>query len=84
MALAPIGRRQAQEMLESLRCYKLLAGYRGQPGAKIETLVEIVCRVSELVHDLADEIDEIDVNPIIAWPKGALAVDALVVKGRQG
>jgi len=80
VALAPVGRREAREMIERLRGYRLLAGYRGQPGARIDSLVDIICRVSALVHDLVEEIDEIDINPIIAWPKGALAVDALVVK----
>jgi acyl-CoA synthetase (NDP forming) len=81
MALAPIGRKEARAMLESLRGHPVLAGYRNQPGARIESLVDIVCRVSELAHDLADRIDTIDINPVVAWPKGALATDALIANG---
>jgi len=79
-ALAPVGAREARAMIASLRGYRLLTGYRNLPAADIGALAEIVGRLSLLARDLAGEIEEIDVNPVILGPGGALAVDALVVR----
>jgi hypothetical protein len=49
----------------------------------IESLVDAICRLSELADDLKDVIDEIDVNPIIVTPSGAIAADALIVAQRE-
>jgi acetate---CoA ligase (ADP-forming) len=57
----------------------LLTGFRGKPGIDIDRLVDIICRLSELAHDLRDVIDQIDVNPVIASADGAIAADALIV-----
>ena len=57
----------------------MLTGFRGKPGVDIDALVDIICRLSELAHDLRDVIDQIDVNPVIASADGAIAADALIV-----
>ncbi|MFO1189579.1 MAG: acetate--CoA ligase family protein [Alphaproteobacteria bacterium] len=79
LALAPIGRAEAKEMLASLPGYALLVGHRDDPGVKIDAVVNVICRVSELAYDLADMIDVIDVSPI-ASSKTAVAAGALIVK----
>ncbi|MEP9378668.1 acetate--CoA ligase family protein [Aquabacter sp. CN5-332] len=81
-ALAPVTKDQALDMIRSLRGYKLLDGFRGQPRHDVSGFAEMVARVSELAADLKDEIAEIDVNPVILSPSGGVAVDALIV--RQG
>ena len=53
-------------MLTSLKGHALLTGFRGKPGVDIDALVDTICRLSELAHDLRDVIDQIDVNPVIA------------------
>ena len=49
---------------------------------KLEALAETIARVSELVTDLADEIEELDVNPLRCNAERVVAVDALIVRQR--
>ena len=77
--LAPIGETTARDMLASLKGYPLLTGFRGKSGVDVDGLVDAICRLSELAHDLADVIDQIDVNPVIAGGAGVMAADALIV-----
>ncbi len=79
-AFAPVSQAEARELIARLRCRRLLAGYRGAPGADIEALADTVVRVSELIADCADQIAEIDLNPLVCRPEGVLALDALVIK----
>jgi acetate---CoA ligase (ADP-forming) len=77
--LAPVNDQAARAMLASLKGHALLTGFRGRPGVDIDALVDTICRLSELAHDLRDVIDQIDVNPVIASTGGAMAADALIV-----
>lgn len=77
--IAPVSAETAQTMVESLAGYRLLTGYRGAAAVDVGSLVDAVCRLSELANDLGDVIDEIDVNPVIVSASGAVAADALVV-----
>jgi acyl-CoA synthetase (NDP forming) len=79
VALAPVGREQAMEMIRSLRGHRLLGGFRGAPPVDIDAFAEIVSLVSTLAWDHGDSIREIDVNPVILRADGGIAVDALVV-----
>ena len=73
--LTPVTDRDAGEMLESLRTYPLLAGYRGAEPADVAALEDVVLRLSALV-DAHPEIAEVDLNPVIATPDAATVVDA--------
>ena len=77
--LAPVDDATARAMLNSLKSRTLLTGFRGKPGVDVDGLVDTICRLSELAHDLADVIDQIDVNPVIAGATGVMAADALIV-----
>ena len=77
--LAPVNDQLARAMLASLKGHPLLTGFRGKPGADIDALVDTICRLSELAHDLSDIVDQIDVNPVIAGGSGVMAADALIV-----
>jgi len=77
--LAPVSAPVARDMLASLKGRALLTGFRGKPGVDMSALVDIICRLSELAHDLHDLIDQIDVNPVIASNSGVVAADALIV-----
>ena len=80
-APAPFGRDRARRMIEGLKVSRLLNGARGEPAADIESLADALGRFSALAAALADEVAEMDINPVVAGPDGALAVDALVVAG---
>jgi acetate---CoA ligase (ADP-forming) len=77
--LAPLGGETAREMLASLKGQALLTGFRGKPGVDIDALIDTICRLSELAHDLSDVVDQIDVNPVIVSADGVIAADALIV-----
>lgn len=79
LALAPVGKVEARRMLESLKGFKLLQGYRGAPAADLDSVCEAIARISEFAADYADQVEEIDVNPLLARPDGAVALDALIV-----
>jgi acyl-CoA synthetase (NDP forming) len=76
--IAPITRQDAVEMIGELKGAKLLRGYRGQPAADTDILVNWLLKVSELVTQNL-RIKELDINPIFVYEKGAVAVDARIV-----
>jgi len=75
LGLPPLNERLARRMIESLRAWPLLEGYRGSPGIDKDFLIEILIRFSYLVADHPD-IAEFDINPLLVSPKGAVALDA--------
>jgi acyl-CoA synthetase (NDP forming) len=76
--LPPIPASVARRALERLRMRPLLDGFRGGPPADIDRLVDVIVRFSELATDAAGQVNAIDVNPVIAGPHRAVAVDALM------
>jgi acetyltransferase len=77
--LAPVDERTARAMLASLRGRGLLTGFRGKAGVDVDRLVDTICRLSELAHDLKDMIDQVDVNPVIVSRDGVMVADALII-----
>jgi acyl-CoA synthetase (NDP forming) len=78
--LAPVDNTIACAMLGRLRGAALLDGYRSQKALDVVAIAEALSSLSRLISDRPD-ILEIDVNPFIAYPDGAVAVDALVRLG---
>ncbi|HET6951881.1 MAG TPA: acetate--CoA ligase family protein [Acidimicrobiales bacterium] len=76
----PFDADEARRMLRELKGYRLLEGARGAAPADIDALVDAIVRVGRLAQDLADEVAEIDINPLVVRPRGAVALDALVVR----
>ena len=74
----PLNERLARQMIESLKIYPLLQGYRGSPPKNIDKLVEVLIRLSYLAADYP-EIDELDINPLLVTPKEVIALDARIV-----
>jgi len=78
---APLGLDAAREMIREIVGYPLLAGARGRAPADIEALARALSLLSAYAERFRDELDSIDINPLIVLPegKGVVAVDALVV-----
>ncbi|MGD0280074.1 MAG: acetate--CoA ligase family protein [Smithella sp.] len=75
--LAPVDSTIARAMLGRLRGAALLNGYRSQEPLDIAAIADAIAALSRLITERPD-ILEIDVNPFIAYPDGAVALDALV------
>jgi acyl-CoA synthetase (NDP forming) len=73
----PLAASEAREMIRGIRGFKLLEGVRGEPGADLDLLVEVLLRLAQLAQR-HPRIRELDVNPFLAGPDRtrALAVDA--------
>jgi acetyl coenzyme A synthetase (ADP forming)-like protein len=80
--LAPVGKKEALSMLDSVSAAEVLRGVRGQKSVDRAAVADLICRVSKLVNDFP-EIQEIDLNPIFATDKGAKAVDVRIVIGES-
>lgn len=76
--IAPITQEDAQEMVIKVKAYPLLKGYRNTPPADIDAIINVLLNTSKLVMDYP-EIKELDLNPIMAYEKGAKTVDARII-----
>ncbi|KUF14547.1 acetate--CoA ligase family protein [Streptomyces silvensis] len=76
--LAPVDAHEAVSMLDSIRAAQVLRGVRGAPGVDRWAVAEQIRRVSQLVTEFP-EIAEVDLNPVVATPRGALAADVRVL-----
>jgi acetyltransferase len=74
----PLNERLARWMLESLRIWPLLNGYRARPPAAVSKLIESLIRLSYLAADFP-EIAELDINPLLVTPDDVIALDARIV-----
>ncbi|MBN1917277.1 MAG: bifunctional acetate--CoA ligase family protein/GNAT family N-acetyltransferase [Verrucomicrobia bacterium] len=81
LGFPPLNERLARGMLESLRVWPLLRGYRGRPPANVDKLVEVLIRLSYLAADYP-EIRELDANPVLVNETDVIALDARVVIDR--
>jgi acyl-CoA synthetase (NDP forming) len=79
VALCPLNSDEADELLSSLKINALIHGVRGQVPSDRQSLIDTMVKLSQLAYGLRDIIAEIDVNPVIVNPTGAVAVDALIV-----
>jgi len=80
--LRPLG---AYRLIKSVKCYKVLEGVRGKPAADIDSIADCLLRLSQLILDF-DEIIELDINPLIVYPKGegCRVADVRIILKRSG
>jgi acyl-CoA synthetase (NDP forming) len=86
LRLAPVSRRDAQEMIDELKSAALLKGFRGRPPADIDALVDAIVAFSRMIAAIGEELQEAEINPLFVLPqgRGVVAADGVVlVKDRQ-
>ena len=76
--LAPATHDDAISMLDGIQAHEMLKGVRGSEPVNREALSDLIVRVSELISDFP-EISELDLNPVFATAKGAIAADVRIV-----
>jgi acyl-CoA synthetase (NDP forming) len=74
----PLGADEAHAMLAKLAGAATLGPFRGRPAANVDAAVDVIQRVGQLALDLEDCVAEVEINPLMVTPAGAIAVDAVV------
>lgn len=76
--VAPLTEQDAECMMKEIRAHKLLTGFRGMEPVDLAALKEALIKVGQIGLD-NEEIVEMDLNPVIAYPKGLKVVDARII-----
>jgi acyl-CoA synthetase (NDP forming) len=76
--IVPLEPRDARQMVREIKGYPVLEGVRGQPPADIAALESLILKLSAFV-EANPQIEEVDQNPVFAYPDGVIAVDARIV-----
>ncbi|MFZ5633974.1 MAG: acetate--CoA ligase family protein [Bacillota bacterium] len=77
--IAPVSPGDARDMIEEIKGCGVLKGVRGKPPADIDAIVDVILKISALVTDYRESIEELDINPLVVYPKGVKAADAMLV-----
>lgn len=81
LRVLPITSDDAEDMIQEIKGYKVLQGYRGRPKADIAAITDVLLKISRLSGDFKGSLVEIDINPLIVLSEGngAKAVDIRLV-----
>jgi acyl-CoA synthetase (NDP forming) len=79
--LVPASRDAVRRALSDLRTSALLTGYRGRASADLDAILDAVMALQDFVADHAADLHEIEINPLMCLPDGAVAADALIRMG---
>jgi acetate---CoA ligase (ADP-forming) len=77
-ALAPVGKEEAKKMISHLKSYPVIKGVRGREGVNEELLIDTIMKISALL-EAAQEISEMDINPLLGRKDSLVAVDARIL-----
>lgn len=78
----PVNKEESARMLESLKAYKMLTGFRGSAPCDVEAILEVMEAVSDFAEEHKDTLWELDINPLFVYEEGkdVKIADALVVE----
>ena len=82
LRLCPLHDSDAAQMIAQVKMHKLLEGIRGEPPRDLDALAETLLRISQLA-ERHPRIVEMDINPLVAYAKRAVAIDARIQLGRE-
>lgn len=78
--MLPLREGEAEAMLRELRSYPLLEGYRGTPAGDVAAAARAIEAIAGFAVALGDDLEAVEVNPLVVQSDGAMAVDALIVR----
>ncbi|MCK4791035.1 MAG: acetate--CoA ligase family protein, partial [Desulfobacteraceae bacterium] len=86
LRVVPLLKSDADLMVRETKGYQILKGLRGRGRSDIESVIDVLLKISRLAEDWKDYISEIDINPLIVFDEGhgVKALDALVVLKKPG
>lgn len=76
--VAPLTKSDALDMIQETKGYEILKGTRGKPAVDIDAIIDVLIKLSTLASDYPEQIQEIDINPLIVYEKGAIAADGMI------
>jgi acetyl coenzyme A synthetase (ADP forming)-like protein len=76
--VAPVTLEEAKKMITEIKSYPILLGVRGRRPLDIDGIADVIMRLSQIIQEF-DELQEIEINPLLVQEHGCYAVDALVV-----
>lgn len=76
--IVPLEPKDAEQMIREIKSFPVLEGVRGQEPADLEALEGLILKLSQFI-EAHPEIEELDLNPVFAYPDGCIAVDARIV-----
>jgi succinyl-CoA synthetase beta subunit len=79
LRMAPLEEKDVQSMIQGLKAHQLLEGYRGRPSIDMKALTRILLDFSNLVMELAKDIESIDLNPVMCSPNACIIADARII-----
>jgi acyl-CoA synthetase (NDP forming) len=79
--VAPIDKIDASNLVHEIKGYKILEGARGKPPADLNSLINVLISVSDLMME-HDAISQLDLNPVIVYSDGVCAVDVRIILAR--
>ncbi len=77
VGMVPISKEKATKMLTELKSFPILKGIRGQKGVNLDALADVIVHISNLLQ-IAPEITELDINPLLAYKNEVTAVDVRI------
>lgn len=80
--IVPVNLSEANEMIHEIRTIQLLQGVRGEPPADLDAIVQSIVRLSMLATDFP-EIHELDINPLVVFESGAVALDSRIILSHE-
>ena len=78
--MPPVSPAMARRALEKLKLFPLLTGARGRASVDLDALCRLISRFSAFAAEAGEHILELEINPVIAGPNGATAVDCLTLR----
>ncbi|MDP2156076.1 MAG: acetate--CoA ligase family protein, partial [Nitrospirota bacterium] len=80
--IVPVSLSEASEMVHEIRTIRLLQGVRSEPPADLDAIVQSIVRLSILATDFP-EIHELDINPLVVFENGAVALDSRIILSHE-